>query len=414
MTTAATPSTPSLAIAQAISAQFKGLDDWIEIFRSGTHVDSKGRQAAFTNADLDQMIANHKLGAAPAVLGHPKHNDPAYAWTADLKREGDSLLTKFTDINADFEAGVKAGAYRNRSVSIFKDADAGWRLQHVGWLGAARPAISGLKPVEFAGDDNTLEFSSPEVDAVRSLARAVDTSVELLRALREYLIEQGGVELADRVLPTWQLDSLTNSARWARESVDEEKARISAPVFTSPNPNGDPSMGTFTQEQLDVAIKKAREDGEASARSVNEQQFAAQGAELAELRSMRLREGIDNQIEKWAAAGIVTPAMKEGMAEFMASIAPAGSFEFSAADGNKQGKTPADWFAAFVSGMVPALKLGQRSGAEDTGHTEPLDVNDGAAIAAKARQYQADEQTKGNTVSIELAVEHITRSAAQA
>lgn len=410
--TTANPTSAQTAIHQAISAQFNGLDDWIEIFRSGTHTDSKGRQASFTNADLDQIIANHALGAAPAVLGHPKHDDPAYAWTAELKREGDSLFTKFTDINADFEAGIKSGAYRNRSVSVFKDGNAGWRLQHVGWLGAQRPAISGLKPVEFSGSDDAMEFSSPEIDAVRSLARAIDTSAELLRGVREYLIEQGGVELADRVVSTWQLDSLTTSARWARESVAEDVTRTGvAPLFTSPN--GDQSMGTFTQEQLDAAIKKAREDGESSARSANEQQFAAQGAELAELRSMRLREGIDNQIEKWAAAGIVTPAMKEGMAEFMAVIAPAGSFEFSAADGNKQGKTPADWFAQFVSAMEPTVKLGQRSGAEGNDPIASLNVNDGAAIAAKARQYQADEHAKGNTVSIELAVEHITRTAAQ-
>ena len=53
---------------------------WINVFRAGTHTDSTGRVVTFTQADLDQIVANHDLGAAPAVIGHPKHNDPAYVW----------------------------------------------------------------------------------------------------------------------------------------------------------------------------------------------------------------------------------------------------------------------------------------------------------------------------------------------
>ncbi len=89
--------------------------------QAGKHSDSQGRQASSRPADLDQMVVNHKLGAAPAVLGHPKTDDPAYAWTAGLKRDGNSLLAKFEDINPAFEAGVGSGAYRNRSVRVLKD-----------------------------------------------------------------------------------------------------------------------------------------------------------------------------------------------------------------------------------------------------------------------------------------------------
>ena len=96
-----------------------GLAGWVEVFKAGDHVDSKGRQISFSRADLDQMIANHELGAAPAVLGHPakvqtkeeKSGAPAYAWADGYKREGDVLFAKFADINPAFEAGVKSKAF---------------------------------------------------------------------------------------------------------------------------------------------------------------------------------------------------------------------------------------------------------------------------------------------------------------
>jgi len=138
---------------------FKGFDDFIEVFRAGSHTDSKGRAQAFTTADLDQMVANVVLGKAPAVLGHPKDNDPAYGW-ASFKREGDVLLAKFDDVNPQFEKSVRDGAYRNRSVSVIRDPAHGWRVRHVGWLGAVPPAIDGLKPVSFgASEIDALEFS---------------------------------------------------------------------------------------------------------------------------------------------------------------------------------------------------------------------------------------------------------------
>jgi hypothetical protein len=97
----------------AAAHDFKGLGDWIEVFKAGQHVDSKGTECAFSVADLDQMVANVALGKPPAVLGHPKHDDPAFGW-AELKRDGEALFARFDDVNPAFEAGVKSGAYRNR------------------------------------------------------------------------------------------------------------------------------------------------------------------------------------------------------------------------------------------------------------------------------------------------------------
>ncbi|MFD2451694.1 hypothetical protein [Ideonella paludis] len=56
-----TPKPPAHAAAHA----FKGLADWIEVFKAGAHTDSKGTECAFSTADLDQMVANVALGKPP-------------------------------------------------------------------------------------------------------------------------------------------------------------------------------------------------------------------------------------------------------------------------------------------------------------------------------------------------------------
>jgi len=233
----------------------KGLRGFIEVFKAGTHTDSKGRQVTFSKADVEQMVENHKLGAAPAVIGHPKDTAPAYAQVAQYKLDDDGrLFAKFDKINPAFEAGVESGAYYNRSVSVHKDDRHGWRVRHVGWLGAMPPAIDGLQPVEFsADDDNCFEFAAPGY----SLVWGLESAAKLMRSLRDRMIEKEGLEAADATLPQWQIDSMNESATTARQQFNEANPPS---LFNQP---GEDDM-TITQEALDAAVAKARAEGVAA------------------------------------------------------------------------------------------------------------------------------------------------------
>lgn len=388
--------------------EFKGLSDWVEVFRAGKHKDSKGRECEFTTGDLDQIIANAAAEPAPAVLGHPKHNAPAYAWTSGLKRDGDMLFAKFSDINTDFEAGVKSGAYRNRSVSIFKDDAAGWKLRHVGWLGAGPPAITGLKPVEFSAVIDAHEFSSGDDMQV---AWALTDISGAFRRLRDWLIGDKGLDVADQVLPDYHVTSIADSAQRVRQSAVDELNAEAPPAltnFTAPPPAStkDTPM-SFTQADLDrVAAETA-----ARVKAETEAQFSAAQAELTRLQSEQQRTRITHQVEGWKAKGLVTPAESTGLVEFMASIetADAAQFEFSAAGGAAAKKTPAEWFAEFMAARKPVVTLGLRQ------EGDPMPVLDKAnprAIADAAVEFQAAEAKSGRTVSVESAVAHVmTRSA---
>ncbi|MEY2686661.1 MAG: hypothetical protein RL375_859 [Pseudomonadota bacterium] len=405
---------------------FKGFGDWIEVFKAGTHTDSKGRAVSFSEADLDQMVANVALGAAPAVLGHPQHNDPAYGWADQVKRDGTSLYAKFSGVHPDFEAGVKTGAYRNRSVSVFKDADHGWRLQHVGWLGAQRPAIPGLKPVEFkaAAEADAHTFVSDEL----ATSWAIGDIANLFRGLRDWLIGEKGLDVADRVLSGWSIDAVKTAADTLREqalaeaTVEDKSSGALAPMFSAA-PAASAATASLSTTGADPMaltpedLARAVAETEARIRAELQAQFSAQtattAAELARLQAERQGERIGTQITAWKAAGLVLPAEEAGLREFMCAIeAGDNEFAFSAGTGEVK-QTRAAWFAQFMAGRKPVVKLGQNLGGDNTA-PPVLDQADPAAIAHEARQYQAAEAAKGHSIAIDQAVTAVMARAAKA
>lgn len=383
------------------------LAGWIEVFRAGTHTDSKGRVCSFTHADLDQMVRNHALGAAPIVLGHPKDDDPAYGWVEDYRREGDSLFARFADINPQFAQAVAGGAYRNRSVSVFNDAAHGWRVRHVGFLGAVPPAIDGLKPLQFAApEDVCFEFAAPG----RSLVWGLDAAANVLSSLRDWLIERDGVEAAERVLPQWRIAEIRESADVARTEYRDANAPPAGdvPAANSFNaPQGDDEMSQGDKDALAAAqaAQKAAEDKLAEFAAAH----AAKEAELQTLRKERQTERLAALVDGLVKAAKVTPAQSVGMAEFLAAVEDGGAqeFAFAAADGEAK-KTPVQWFMEFARSLPAQVQLGKAVAAGDAGAPAPMDAAD---IANKAREYMAEQQARGVTVELHAAIAHVSRAA---
>lgn len=382
------------------------LAGWIEVFKAGTHTDSAGKRFSFGVSDLDQMAANHALGAAPAVLGHPKHDDPAYAWVDGIKREGGSLYAQFRDVNPDFAAGVQKGAYRNRSVSVYKDADAGWRVRHVGWLGAMPPAIDGLKPVNFVADDAAcLEFSAPGY----SLVWGLENVARLLRGLRDQMIAKDGLDAADAALPQYQIDGAMEAAAQARQEFQAERLEDAAEGETPavPTSYSQTTGGAMliTQAQLDAATEAATAArAEADAAKAD---FARASGELVSLRSAAQKERITAQVDKWKAEGRLYAHEGEGLVEFMVSLDALSAVEFSfgKAEGGEAKLTPLQYHQAKMEARTPLIKLGYRSAAGDAASAP--DLQDPSALASAAQEYTKAQATKGVTVAIHDAIAHV-------
>jgi len=236
--------TPTNATQTALAAPDSAKP--LHIFKAGRHTAMSGARLAFSESDLAASAAAYDpaLHEAPLVIGHPKHDMPAYGWVKAVAfSDGDDghdagMYATPAQVNADFADMVAAGAFKKISASFYppnapsNPVPGVYYLRHVGFLGAQPPAIKGLAQVAFADGDDCITFS--EWDDV--------TNAGLWRGLREWFIGKFGQDEADKVIPGYQVASLEQGAQ---QELAEERAKDSAdlpaPAFSEPAAASTPS-----------------------------------------------------------------------------------------------------------------------------------------------------------------------------
>lgn len=262
----------------------------IEIFRAGTHTAEDGRTLTFSAADVDALAASYDatLSEAPLVVGHPQSNAaPAYGWAKSLRAKDGVLYAQPHQVDAAFAEMVNAGRFKKRSASIYLGDTPGnplpgkLYLRHVGFLGAAAPAVKGLRDAQFADGGAAVEFAMPASYLGQTVA-------EVLGRVRDWFVETQGADKADQIIPAWQLRSLDEMAR--AEVADNT---IAAPAYAAPAAAGittETTMPTDNQAadfaeresqlntlQTDLAKReKAIKDREDTARRDDAVSFASQ------------------------------------------------------------------------------------------------------------------------------------------
>src|SRR5690606_14253546 len=191
----------------------------IEIFRPGRHTAMSGETLVFGEADLRASAEAYDPSRheAPIVIGHPRHDAPAYGWIASLSYADGRLLAHPRQGDPEFAELVRNGRFKKVSAFFYKpDSPSNpvpgvYYLRHVGFLGAQPPAVKGLKAVELAaGDEDVVEVEFGEADG--GIVR------DLFRRLREWLIRSAGQETADDVVPAWMVDSVERQLEEAKDS----------------------------------------------------------------------------------------------------------------------------------------------------------------------------------------------------
>ncbi len=161
----------------------------IHILRPGKFRDCKGRTVELSGADLRQIADRYERNAAPVIVGHdPDTGDPAHGWAASLSADSRGLWAEVPRLTPQMKNWIAEGRYRRVSSRLVRKAGA-WALDHIGMLGARTPAVSGLDPVELAGELDPgdvliteVELAAPSTDesgyepqgVARVLARALD------------------------------------------------------------------------------------------------------------------------------------------------------------------------------------------------------------------------------------------------
>lgn len=354
----------------------------IQIFRTGTHKSLKGDVLDFSEGTVSAVAVNYNpdLHEAPLVIGHPTTDAPAFGWVKGLEFADGVLSAEPHQINADFAELVKNGAYKKISASFYPPQAANnpvpgqYYLRHVGFLGAAAPAVKGLRPAEFADDEDviTVEFSDVSDSA---LAR-------LMRGLRDFFIDEFGQEKADKALSPWDVNYLQETA--AKE--DEQKHASSFADPATPEPKED-NMKTAEQiaaerAELENGVK-GLEDGKAKL-----------DADRAAFAEQQAKKQCETAIDTLVAAGKVLPAERAALVQFASQLDGEEAVEFADVDGKK---TSRDYLLGFLDGLPKRVDFSERTAAEESGQAavnfaapDGMVVNpDKAEIHAKALAHQS-------------------------
>lgn len=321
----------------------------VEIFRAGKHTAMSGQVLEFTAEHARQIVEGYspEVYRAPIVIGHPKIEDPAFGWVDALQLNDRGVIeARPAELEPQFAAMVQAGRFRKVSASLFTPAHPSnpkpgqYYLKHVGFLGAAAPAVPGLKPVQFAegADELVVEFSLN--DATWSIAR-------MMRNLREFLIAKFDMETADQVIP----DYLVTDTEAAR--------RESAPPAYAAHPNEEDARMNEqnAQREKELAEKEA-------ALKAKEAEFAARDAEIAAEKAKARRAEIAEFCAGLVKEGKLLPRDEAPMVAMFCSL-DGRQVEIEFADGTEQKKVINEaWLREFLQRLPKQVDFGEHAGAE--------------------------------------------------
>jgi len=377
-----------------------------QIFKPGRHTASSGTTLDFSEDQLQAAVKAYDptLHEAPIVVGHPKDNGPAYGWIKSLSFADGAIEAEPQQVDAEFAEMVQAGRFKKRSASWYlpdspnNPKPGTLYLRHVGFLGAAAPAVKGLKEVQFSEEEGVVEFSESGRWAFRNIA-------DMMRNLREWLIADKGIEAADKVVPAYAIDTVTAAA-------DERDEDMATPAGLMPAYSEEDPM-TIEQLQAQVAALTAERDAlKANQKPADfaerEASLAAREAAVAEAEAKAARASVEARVDAAVKAGRVLPAGRKQAIDFAMSLA-AGEAVIDFGEGDKAEKV--NQREAYLRQLETAPKVvnyGELSGANGGAPSEA--ATDPAALAEKARDLVKARQAEGKTLSFTEAVAEVMAS----
>lgn len=376
----------------------------IQIFKPGKHVAASGDSFNFSESDVAATIAAYDpaLHEAPIVVGHPRHDLPAYGWIKSLAFADGALAAETQQVDPAFAELVDAGRYKKISASFYHPESPSnpvpgvYYLRHVGFLGAQPPAVKGLRNPEFnEADEKVVSFD------FREHGYAWSTVAGMFRSLREYVIGKDGTEKADQLIPNWQIDQLQRTADEASEA-DAAGDTTATPAFSDPTHTNEGDSMSLTAEQVAaIQAENLRLKEEAG-------QVAAREAALATQEAAHRRQANVAFCETLVANAQLHPGQKDNVVALLTGLSaqPAAGAETVVEFSEGGAKKPlplADALKALLSAQPKIVEFGE-SGA---GRKPAVELDDPAALARAAVEFQESERRAGRTINVAEAVTHI-------
>ncbi len=315
----------------------------LHIFKPGRQTAMSGVTLEFSESDLEASAraydpAKHE---APLVIGHPKHDAPAYGWVKSLAAGADGLNAEPHQVDANFAELVAAGRFKKISASFYlPDAPNNpvpgvYYLRHVGFLGAQPPAVKGLKAVAFADD--------PDSDVVEFSDWGMEANASLWRRLRDFLLTKFGQETADQVVPDWQIESIREAAR-----QDDDAQRTAF---------ADPTVSTTHQphEENDAVTPEQKAALEAENAQLKQKLAAAEAEQKTAAAAKRHGEHLA-YAEQLVGEGKLAPKHKDAVVAFLDFSDSETALEFGEGDAKQPLATA---FKSFLGDLPKVVEFGE-------------------------------------------------------
>lgn len=324
----------------------------IKMLKPGTFKSMSGKVVNLTEEHLRATAAAYSpaIYACPMVIGHPTVESPSYGKIGAADFSDNFLNGEPDKVDAAFAKIVNGGYYDHVSLSLFEPESPSnpvpgvYYPRHLGFLGAAAPAVPGLGTVSLAAEEQGVVSFALGRNGMVDLGSYEDrVLVRILRNLKNVLIGEWGKEKADATIDEWDLQSLT-----------EEAVRPEPPVEISPEPAfAEQSQGgamTLTPAQL--AKETELNQREAALKKTENSNKHTSNLEFAE---GLIKEGKLLATQKAALVGVL---------DFAAGVTEGDTIEFGEGDAKKT-EAPLATLKGLFGAMPKVIEFAELGGGAD-------------------------------------------------
>ncbi len=347
----------------------------IEIFKAGNH---KGREYS------DQVVReiaetyDRRRHEAPFLVNHDE-TQPNQGLVKAVIALGDRLFAIPHKVVTEFAESVNSGRLPRMSVRLYHPEDplnpvkGKWGLRHV--AAVQIPAVKGMDEPTFSEDADLLECFSEPIDSKFEDPKSFKSlefmdwddmaQAEQWQRMRDWFISKFNLETADQVIPIQFIDSLKISA--AQDDM------VYAPKPEMPMDYSEGKTVDFAEKEAALALREA---------------------DIAKREEELTKTEFSEYCDRLIGDGKVFPHEKPKIVATLVKLAKSQDvIEFSEG-GEDKSESLLDTYKASLEARIKRVDF-----AEIPKGIDPVNVNNGDEIGAKAIEFMEAQKAKGKTVS---------------
>jgi hypothetical protein len=401
-----------------------GVEADVEIARSGKFVDMNKNVVEVTPDLMKALAASVDLEAhEPKLkLGHEpiKTDTPDFGSVLGLRYDDtiDRLMAKIRPTQALIKR-VREGAFNSRSMEFSRDEKGGVKFLHLGFLGARRPAISGLTPValsEPVAGEPTVLCTEPE-DAAEFFAFG-------LTAAQRDAVAAEDFAGPNRTFPINSQAHVEAAASLLHHAADP--SAVKAKIIAIAKRKGFSLPATWsTSKPIDKAASSKGEQKVAASTPDEETQNMAQEATIERLRA-QIKDGARDRVKAFLAAnvkriplGVVKAGVEDGLVALMTAETDSdATFSFKLSEGAERATTASEFVFAILAAFPEQITAAEttetaKAGAEEAVLPAEFADADPASVDVHfaAEREMAEAKAAGSEISYLEGVLRVERKA---